>query len=113
MPRKLPPFLHREITRHKRPVWYFRRGKGPRIRMPGEFNSAEFNVAYDAALKGARPARLGHSQGTFSWGLTLYRQSQSWAALSVATQRQRVNIFKHIEAALGESKLRDWKRSGP
>jgi integrase len=110
MPRKLPPFLHREITRHKRPVWYFRRGKGPRIRMPGEFNSAEFNVAYDAALKGARPARLGHSQGTFSWGLTLYRQSQSWAALSVATQRQRVNIFKHIEAALGESKLRDWKR---
>ena len=59
MPRKLPPFLHREITRHKKPVWYFRRGKGPRIRMPGEFNSVEFNAAYDAALKGARPARLG------------------------------------------------------
>jgi hypothetical protein len=69
MPRKLPPFLHREITRHKRPVWYFRRGKGPRIRMPGEFNSVEFLAAYDAALKGVRPARLGHAQGTFAWGL--------------------------------------------
>jgi hypothetical protein len=45
MPRKLPPFLHREITRHKRPVWYFRRGKGVRIRMPGEFNSIEFLAA--------------------------------------------------------------------
>ena len=30
--------------------------------------------------------------------------------LSPATQRQRANIFKHIEAALGDSKLRDWKR---
>lgn len=110
MPRRLPLFLHREITRHRKPVWYFRRGKGPRIRMPGEFNSAEFLVAYDAALNGARPAHRGAAQGTFSWGLSLYRQSQAWAALSRATQRQRNNIFKHIEAALGESRLRDWKR---
>ena len=102
MPRKLPPFLHREITRHKRPVWYFRRGKGARIRLPGEFNSIEFLAAYDAALMGTRPARRGHAQGTFAWGLALYRQSQAWAALSPATQRQRVNVFKHIEAALGE-----------
>ena len=43
MPRPLPPFLHREITRHGRPVWYFRRGKGRRIRIPGEFGSVEFN----------------------------------------------------------------------
>jgi site-specific recombinase XerD len=77
MPRKLPPFLHREITRHRKPVWYFRRGKGPRIRLPGEFNSVEFNVAYDAALNGARPAHPGHAQGTFSWGLSLYRQSHA------------------------------------
>jgi hypothetical protein len=69
VPRKLPPFLHREITRHKRPVWYFRRGKGVRVRMPGEFNSVEFLAAYDAALKGARPARLSHAEGTFAWAL--------------------------------------------
>ena len=110
MPRKLPPFLHREITRHKRPVWYFRRGKGRRIRIPGEFNSAEFNAAYDAALNGARPARRGHANGTFSWGLSLYRQSQTWAALSIATRRQRQNIFEGIEKALGDSKLKNWKR---
>jgi hypothetical protein len=56
--------------------------------------------------------RGGHVQGTFAWGLALYRQSQAWAALSHATQRQRSNIFKHIEAALGDSKLWDWKRGG-
>ncbi len=110
MPRKLPPFLHHEITRHKRPVWYFRRGKGARVRMPGEFGSVEFTAAYHSALMGARPARQGRAHGTFSWALALYRQSQAWAALSPATQRQRSNIFKHIEAALGNSKLRDWKR---
>ena len=110
MPRHVPPFLHREITRHLKPVWYFRRGRGARVRMPGEFNSVEFLAAYDAALMGARPARRGHAQGTFAWGLALYRQSQAWAALSLATQRQRANVFKHIEAALGNSKLKDWKR---
>ena len=29
MPRKLPEFLHHEFSRHKKSVWYFRRGKGP------------------------------------------------------------------------------------
>ena len=111
MPRKLPPFLHREITRHKRPVWYFRRGKGKRVRIPGEFGSIEFNAAYDAALNGARPARIGHAHGTFAWALRQYRQSQAWGALSPATQRQRDNIFKNVEKAAGHTKLKDWARS--
>ena len=94
MPRKLPLNLHREITRHKKPVWYFRRGKGPRVRISGEYGSVEFLAAYDAAMNGARPTRRGPANGTFSWGLTLYRQSQAWGALSDATKRQRNNMFK-------------------
>jgi len=111
MPRKLPPFLHREITRHGRPVWYFRRGKGVRIRMPGEFNSIEFFAAYDAALKGARPARSGHAEGTYSAALrSYYYASQTWAALRPATQRIKRHVLNGIEPALGGSRLRDWKR---
>jgi integrase len=110
MPRKLPPFLHREITRHKRPVWYFRRGKGARIRMPGEFNSVEFLAAYDAALKGARPARPGHAEGTFAWALRAYYASQAWAVLRPATQRMRRHFLNGVDAKLGESRLKDWKR---
>jgi hypothetical protein len=110
MPRKIPQYLHREFTRHKRPVWYFRRGKGQRIRIPGEFGSIEFWAAYDAALNAARPARQGRAHGSFSWALRQYRLSQAWLALSPATQRQRVNVFKHIEKAAGHTVLRDWKR---
>jgi integrase len=110
VPRKLPPFLHRETTRHDRAVWYFRRGKGRRVRLPDEFGSVEFWAAYEAAAKGARPQRHGHAPGTFAWGIAAYRQSQAWRALSAATQRQRINIFRNIENKLGASKLRDWKR---
>jgi hypothetical protein len=110
MPRPLPPFLHREITRHLKPVWYFRRGKGARVRMPGEFGSAEFNAAYDAALNGARPARQCPAHGTFAWGVRLYRQSQAWRALSPATRSQRDNIYQHVDKVAGHTKLKDWAR---
>ena len=80
MPKPLPPYLHHEFTRHKKPVWYFRRGKGKRIRISGEFGSVEFWAAYDAALNGARPARQGPTQGTFGWAMKQYRLSQAWLA---------------------------------
>jgi integrase len=110
MPRKLPPFLHREISRHKKPVWYFRRGKGQRVRIPGEFGSVEFNAAYDAALNGARPARQGPAQGTYSAALKAYYASQTWAVLRPATQRMKRHVLSGVESALGKSRLRDWKR---
>lgn len=113
MPRKLPIHLHRQISRHGKPVWYFRRGKGLRIRIPGDFGSPEFEAAYRAALDGNAPPKRpkGPVDGSFSWGLTLYRKSQAWGVLSLATQRQRNNIFKGIEAALGSSKLTAWRRA--
>ncbi len=111
MPRPLPPFLHHEFNRHRKPVWYFRRGKGPRTRILGEFGSVEFWAAYDAALNGTRPARQGPAQGTFGWAMKQYHLSQAWLALSPATRRQRVNIFKHVEKATGHTKLMDWARS--
>jgi hypothetical protein len=110
MPRKLPPFLHREFTRHKKPVWYFRRGKGRRVRIPGEFGSVEFNAVYDAALNGARPSRAAPAHGTYSAALKAYYASQTWAVLRPATQRMKRHVLNGVEAALGKSRLRDWKR---
>ena len=52
MPRPRPPYLHRERTRHGHVTWYVRVGKGPRIRVHGEFGSSEFNAAYRAAIAG-------------------------------------------------------------
>jgi integrase len=110
VPKKLPPFLHRETTRHGATVWYYRRGKGRRVRILGEFGFVEFWACYEAAAKGAKPQRREHALGSFAWALAAYRHSHGWLALSPATQRQRVNIFKHVEKKLGASKLKDWKR---
>ncbi len=111
MPPKLPPHLHRQITRHGKVAWYFRRGKGPRKRMPGEYNSAEFLAAYDAAANGGhRTAHKSPASGSFAWALALYRQSQVWAALSPATRRQRENIFAKIVKTHGDTPLSAWKR---
>jgi hypothetical protein len=110
MPPKLPPFLHRQFTRHGKPVWYVRRGHGRRIRIPYAYGSAEFLAAYDAALGGRAKAGKSPPAGTFAWGLNLYRQSQVWGALSPATRRQRDNIFAKIVSTHGETPLRAWKR---
>jgi integrase len=110
MPQKLPPFLHRQITRHRRVVWYFRRGKGPRIRIRGEYGSAEFLASYEAALgPGAKP-RKSQPAGSFAWAVSLYRQSQMWAALSHATRRKREYILARIVRTHGDSPISAWKR---
>jgi integrase len=110
MPPKLPPFLHRQITRHGRFVWYFRRGKGPRTRIPGAFGSAEFLSAYDAAIGSGPKAHKSPPSGTFAWALHMYRGSQAWGVLSPATRRQRDNIFARIARTHGDTPITSWKR---
>jgi integrase len=96
--------LHREITRHGKTVWYVRVSKGPRIRLRAEFGSAEFGAEYEAAIKGtARPNIKGApAAGTLAWLVARYRETSVWAGLSLATRRQRENIFAHVLASAGE-----------
>lgn len=106
MPRPRYPHTHREISRHGKPIWYFRRGKGKRIRLDGDYGSAKFKEAYEAALTGepvAKPA--GGGAGTLRWLWDRYRDSQAWAGLSVATRRQRENIMKHVLETSGDKAL--------
>lgn len=102
MPRRRPPHLHREITRHDRPVWYVRVGKGPRVRIRAEFGTAEFDTEYQAAIRGEpRRVKGAPSVSTLSWLLTRYRETSDWTALSPATRRQRDNIFVHVLETAG------------
>lgn len=112
MPRKLPPHLYRERTRHGVPVWYVRVGKGKRVRIRGEFGSSEFETAYAAAVKGETPAKTSRfpADGTFAWGAALYRRSQVWASLKPSTRQVRGNILKRLEEKVGHTRLRDWTR---
>lgn len=45
-----PPGVIRERSRHGKTVYYYRRGKGPRVRISGEPGSEEFTLSYAAAL---------------------------------------------------------------
>jgi integrase len=87
-------------------------GKGKRVRVPGEYGSAEFMAAYEEAISGRRATvrSSGPVEGSFAWALGLYRRSQAWGALSIATRRQREAIFRQIEKTHGASRLLAWKR---
>ena len=97
MPRKLPPFVHRQITRHGKIVFYFRRTHGPRIRLP-HLGTDEFDAAYRAALAGETPPTIGRraTASSLEWLINQYRLSASYLSLSSATRRQRDNIFLHV-----------------
>jgi len=105
MPRPRPKHLHRQVTRHGATVWYVRIGKGPRIRIAHPYGSVAFNEAYAAAIAGKATDARGRPvavEGTLRWLLERYQKSGSWKRLSVATQRQRSNIFKGVIESAGD-----------
>jgi integrase len=103
MPKPRFPHLLHERTNRGRWVWYFRIGKGPRIRLPDEYGSPEFVAAYHAALSGnpieKTPGRPG--KGSVAWLIARYRESSAWAGLSPATRYQRDRIFTQIIEKVG------------
>src|SRR3569833_3420475 len=102
MPR--PCFLHlqRELSRHGRAVWYVRKGDGPRIRIRGEYGSTAFLEAYNAAVRGELVLPDPKSRtGSLRWLWDRYRQTAPWAALAIATRRQRENIMQEVLKSAG------------
>jgi integrase len=98
MPRPRPPHLQRETTRHGKPVWFVRIGKGPRTRIRAAFGTPEFDAEYIAAVtdEPARvaPARVLTTSLQRLWDS--YRETGAWAELAIATRRQRENIMLHV-----------------
>jgi integrase len=106
MPRPRPPHLHRETNRHGKTVWYVRVGKGPRIRINGEYGSPEFDNAYQAALRGDAPQPAAKAaRGSLEWLWMLYRQTSAWTDLALATRKQRENIMRQVLATGGNQPL--------
>ena len=105
MPHPRPLHLHREVTRHGRVVWYARAGgrsRGQRIRLHGEFGTAEFWAEYQAALASSPRQPVAPHAGTLAWLMERYRETTAWSYLSPATRRQRENIFAHVLETAGK-----------
>jgi integrase len=71
-------------------------GQRKRIRLRAEFGTPEFAAEYQAALSGHELHNPSPSAGTLSWLINCYRGTTAWTRLSLATRRQRENIFKQI-----------------
>lgn len=80
MPRKLPPHVERNRVKNKN-YYYFRIGKGERIRLP-EYGSTEFNQAYAAALAGEKkPTMKRDAPGTIGALIASYLRSSAFVSL--------------------------------
>jgi hypothetical protein len=105
MPRPRPPFLHREFARGKT-FWYVRRTHGTRVRLRAPFGTPEFWTEYEAAVGGrnnggSNPPLSEAPLGSLAWLIERYRETSAWTDLSLATRRQRENIFKHVLKSAG------------
>jgi integrase len=110
MPRKLPPYVNRHVTRHGKTLFYFRRGKGPRTPLPSPKDKT-FDACYLAALaKSAPAAKKIVGVGSLEWLIARYRDSSAYRGLSKATRKQRDNIFKGIIEKAGGIAYRDITR---
>ena len=107
MPKRRPPYLHSERTRHGVLVWYVRKKHGPRVRLREAFGTPEFWQQYNAALQDAPagPTRKTAKAHTLRWALERYYLSSAWGALSPATRRQRQNVFLRVIATAGDTAL--------
>ncbi len=106
MPKKIPPYVSKERSRHGQVRYYFRRKHGKRIRLPDLYDKA-FDEAYMRALKwGAKKPKPESEKPTKSnslrWLLMQYRVSGNYLALSRATRKQQDNIFKHVLDSAGD-----------
>lgn len=102
MRRKLPLYVHRQKTRHDKWVYYFRMGKGKRIRLPAPSDSS-FTAAYRSALAGEPVEAPKVSAGTLQWLWEKYTsESARWAGYSDATRKQHRLIMAKVLA--GNSK---------
>lgn len=96
MPRKLPLHVTKQKTRHDKWVFYFRIGKGTRIRLPNP-NDPTFKAAYMAALTGAPVDVPKVYEGTLQWLWDRYTtESAKWAGYSAATQKQQRLIMAKV-----------------
>lgn len=105
MPRRLPLHVTRERTRHGKAVYYFRLGKGERIRLP-DYGSPQFQDAYSAALRG-EPFALDRrpNEGTLGWLILQYQESLGFRTLAPITQRNRRRVFDVLNQERGSVRL--------
>jgi integrase len=102
VPRPRPPYLHREVSRHGKAVWYVRRS-GKRFRLRAPFGTPEFDAEYQAALASLQPiTEVRTTAGTLAWLIECFRDTAAWQARSASTRAKWDGLYRQaIESAGG------------
>jgi integrase len=96
--------------------FYFRRGKGPRVVLPGLPGEAAFMAAYQKALDGgdttSRAATQRGAPGTFDALLHLYFASSDYVRLASSTRRAyRLAMDRYVkDEGIGHRLVREMRR---
>ncbi|MEN6302238.1 MAG: tyrosine-type recombinase/integrase [Armatimonadia bacterium] len=87
-------------------IYYFRVGKGARVRLPDDPSSPAFDRAYTEALAAHLTGVLRRPEPrTLAWLVEQYRESPQYAALAPETRKQfRYQLARMVERA-GEAPL--------
>lgn len=102
MPRRLPLYCqHHFVGKHN--YIYFRKGKGPRLRLPDNPTSEEFMQAYQAALAGqtAPPKPKEDAPGTLGALIVSFKRSSKFKNLREGTRTAYSNRLEAIRKEHG------------
>jgi integrase len=108
MARARPQFVEKFRTRHGAIIYYFRVGKGPRVRLPDDPGSDEFNRAYKEALMAHLAGELKSDDGkTLGWLIDQYRESQQYGELAQETRKQFKYQLNRMKEKAGKAPLHE------
>lgn len=97
--------------RHGKARYYFRRGGGKAIPLPGLPGSAEFMAAYAEALEGtAKLKGIAHAAGTVAAIVSFYVGSGAFNALAEDTKRKRRRVLERFAAEHGAKRITQLER---
>ena len=114
MPRPLPRYVEKNVVRGY--VYLsFRRGKGPRVKLPSDPTSPEFHEAYAAALAGEAVVmremkREVVQDGTIAALIISYRRSAAFVELRATTKPGYISRLDTIRRAHGDRSVKGLTR---
>ncbi len=109
-------YIDRFRDRHGRVRYYFRRGHGARIALPGRPGTPEFILAYEAAIRGTSAEPVTPSlaaNGTFHRLAQVYFASPDFLRLAPSTRRTYRSVIERmiIEENIGHRLVREMTRA--
>jgi len=102
----LPLYVTKETSRHGKVVFYFRKGKEKRTRLPA-ISDPKFMAAYKAALSGMPIEEEGKEKArSIRWLVDRFMHSAKWSGLADATRKQQGLFFKQLVERAGNANFR-------